>query len=114
MSRARGVDFFVVWALRIILAAVFFVTGFSKLFGVGPTGLAAASMHEFPEWMRIVVGIVEVAGAVGLLVPATASFSAVALAVLMVPAALTEYAGDTGHIYVPIVVLILLLILAWR
>lgn len=113
MSRARGADVIVVWTLSIILAAVFLFTGFSKLFGAGPISIAAASMHEFPQWMRIVVGIVEVAGAIGLLVPATASFTAVALAVLMLPAAATEYAGDTGHIYVPIIVLILLLIVAW-
>ena len=114
MSRARGVDGFVVWALSIILAAIFLITGFSKLFGAGPISLAAASMHEFPHWMRLIVGIVEVVGAIGLLIPATASFTAVALAVLMVPAALTEYAGGTGHVYVPIIVLILLLVVAWR
>jgi uncharacterized membrane protein YphA (DoxX/SURF4 family) len=114
MTKARAVDAFVVWALSIVLAGVFLLTGVPKLLGLGTVGLQAAAMRGFPEWMRLVVGIVETAGAIGLLIPATASFAAIALAVIMVPATLTQYASGEGGIYFPILVLLLLLLVAWR
>jgi uncharacterized membrane protein YphA (DoxX/SURF4 family) len=114
MTREREVDAFVVWALSIVLAAVFLLYGIPKLVGVGTVGLQAAAMRGFPDWTRILVGIVETVGAIGLLVPATASFAAIILAVIMVPAALTQYASGEGHVYVPIIALLLLLFVAWR
>lgn len=114
MRKANTVDAFVIWALSIVLAGVFLLTGVPKLLGLGTVGPEAAAMRGFPEWMRLIVGIVETVGAIGLLVPATASFAAIILAVLMVPAALTQYASGTGGVYIPIVVLALLLVVLWR
>jgi putative oxidoreductase len=114
MTRARTVDAFVVWTLSIVLAGIFLLTGVPKLLGLGTVGLQAAAMRGFPEWMRLLVGLVETAGAIGLLIPATASFAAIALAVVMVPATLTQYASGEGSVYLPIVVLTLLLLVAWR
>lgn len=114
MAKARAVDAFVVWTLSIILAGVFLLTGVPKLLGMESVALQAAAMKGFPEPMRIIVGIVEVVGAIGLLIPTVSAFAALVLAVIMVPATLTQYASGEGGVWVPIVLLVLLLIVAWR
>jgi uncharacterized membrane protein YphA (DoxX/SURF4 family) len=114
MAKKRAVNDFVVWSLSVILAAAFLLTGVPKLFGVGTVGLQASAMRGFPDWIRILVGIVETVGAIMLMIPATATFAALALAVLMVPATLTQFASGEGGIWVPIVLLALLVFVAWR
>ena len=114
MTKARAVDAFLVWTLSILLAGLFLLTGVPKVIGSGAVGFQASAMRDFPQWMRVLVGLLECIGAVGLLVPATASFAALALAVVMVPASLTQYASGEGHVWVPVVVLALLLLTAWR
>ncbi len=114
MTKARAVDAFLVWTLSILLAGLFLLTGVPKVIGSGAVGFQASAMRDFPQWMRVLVGLVECIGAIGLLVPATASFAAIALAVVMVPASLTQYASGEGHVWVPVVVLALLLLTAWR
>jgi uncharacterized membrane protein YphA (DoxX/SURF4 family) len=98
----------------VLLAAVFATTGISKLIGVEPLTLQAAAMHGFPTWIRMVVGIVEVVGAIGLLVPAVASVAAAMLALLMIPATITQWISGEPGVFVPILSLVLLLIVAWR
>src|SRR5262245_27827698 len=107
MTKARAADAFVIWTLSLLLAGIFLLTGVPKIIGSGAVGFQASAMRDFPQWMRVIVGIVECAGAIGLLVPATASFAAIVLAVVMVPATLTQYASGEGHVWVPIVVLAL-------
>lgn len=114
MSRARAADAFVVWAISIVAAAMFLIAGLPKIFGLPAIGLQAAAMTDFPGWIRVIVGIVEVAGAIALLVPSTATFASLALAVLMIPAALTQYALRQPGIWVPLLMLALLVAAAWR
>jgi uncharacterized membrane protein YphA (DoxX/SURF4 family) len=114
MTRARAIDAFVIWTLSIVLAGLFLLTGAPKVGGFEGVGFQAAAMKDFPQVMRVIVGLVECLGAIGLLIPATASFAAIVLAVVMVPAALTQYASGQGHVWVPIVVLALLLLIPWR
>jgi putative oxidoreductase len=114
MQRARAVNDFVVWTLSVILAAVFLLAGIPKVLGTAPVGFQAAAMHGFPSGIRIVIGLVEVLCAVGLLIPSTATVAAACLALLMVPAAATQYmSGETG-LWVPVVVLLMLAFVAWR
>jgi uncharacterized membrane protein YphA (DoxX/SURF4 family) len=114
MAKKRAVNDFVVWSLSVVLAAVFLLTGVPKLFGLGTVGLQASAMRGFPDWIRLIVGIVETVGAIGLLIPATATFAALTLAVLMVPATLTQFASGEGGIWVPPLLLAALLFVAWR
>ncbi|HZI40769.1 MAG TPA: DoxX family protein [Gemmatimonadaceae bacterium] len=114
MAKARAVDAFVIWTLSIVLAGLFLLTGVPKILGSEAVGFQASAMRGFPQVMRIIVGVVECVGAIGLLIPATASFAAIVLAVVMVPATLTQYASGEGHVYVPIIVLALLLLIPWR
>jgi uncharacterized membrane protein YphA (DoxX/SURF4 family) len=114
MTKARAVDAFVIWTLSILLAGLFLLTGIPKVIGSGAVGFQASAMRDFPQVMRVIVGLVECLGAIGLLIPSTASFAAIALAVVMIPASLTQYASGEGHVWVPIVVLAMLLLIPWR
>jgi uncharacterized membrane protein YphA (DoxX/SURF4 family) len=113
-QRTRSADVVVVWIVSVLLAAVFATTGISKLIGSEPIGLQAAAMRGFPQWIRIVVGLVEVAGAIMLLVPRVAGSAAAMLALLMIPATITQWISGEPGVAVPIVLLVLLLIVAWR
>lgn len=112
-KRARS-DSIVVWILSVLLAAVFATTGIAKLIGMEPIGLQAAAMNGFPQWIRVIVGVVEVVGAVLLLVPGIAAFAAAMLAFLMVPAAITQWVSGEPGVLFPVLMLILLLLVAWR
>jgi uncharacterized membrane protein YphA (DoxX/SURF4 family) len=114
MLRAREIDAFVVWVLSIIIAAMFLLTGVPKLVGLGTVGLAAAAMRGFPTWIRVVVGFVEVVGAICLLIPATATVAALVLAFVMLPATATQLLSGEPGVYVPLTALVLLLFVAWR
>src|SRR5918999_105127 len=114
MAKKRAVNDFVVWSLSVVLAAVFLLTGVPKLFGLGTVGLQASAMRGFPDWIRLLVGIVETIGAIGLLIPSTATFAALALAVIMVPATLTQFMSGEGGVWIPPILLAALVFVAWR
>lgn len=114
MLKARAVENLVIWALSIVLAAIFFLAGAPKLLGIAPVGLEAAAMRGFPTWIRVVVGIAELGGAVGLLFPSLATISALLLAFLMIPAAITQLASGQSGVWVPLLLMGALLLVAWR
>lgn len=113
MERSSSANTLAVRVLSILLAALFVVVGLSKLVGLGSIGLEAAAMREFPAWIRTVVGVVEVVCGVALLVPGLRVVAALVLAFLMVPASLTQYARGEG-LWVPALLFVLLVLLAWR
>src|SRR5918999_5121135 len=114
MAKKRAVNDFVIWSLSVVLAAIFLLTGVPKLIGLGTVGLQASAMRGFPDWIRVIVGIVETLGAIGLLIPATATFAALTLAVIMVPATLTQLTSGEGGVWIPILLFALLVFVAWR
>jgi putative oxidoreductase len=113
-KKKRAVNDFVVLSLSVVLAAIFLLTGVPKLLGWQPLVLQAAGMLEFPAWIRVIVGIVETIGAIALLIPGTATFAALMLGGLMVPATLTQFASGEGALWVPLALLATLLFVAWR
>lgn len=113
-QRSRSADVVVVWVISALLAAVFATTGISKLVGTEPIALQASAMRDFPTWIRMVVGVAEITGAVALLIPAFATIAAAMLAFLMVPATITQWISAEPGVFIPVVLLVLLLIVAWR
>jgi len=113
-QRTRNGDSVVIWILTVLLAAVFATTGTAKLIGTEPIGLQAAAMNGFPAWIRTIVGITELVGAVALFVAPVAAFAAAMLAILMVPATITQWISGQPGVLVPVVIGVLLLVLAWR
>ena len=114
-GRGRGsAEGVVLWVLCVGLGIVFLLAGFSKLVGGNAIGLEAATMRGFPGWVRILVGIAEIVGAIALIVPRTSSIAAALLAFLMVPASITQWMSGESGLFVPLVLFLLLLLVAWR
>jgi uncharacterized membrane protein YphA (DoxX/SURF4 family) len=111
MERPRASSAIAATILSVLLAAVFLAAGIPKLVGAEPL-IQAAAMRGFPDWIRIVVAIVDVAGAVALLIPATSAVAATMLALLMVPAAITQRVSSEPGILIPATLFVLLLVLA--
>jgi uncharacterized membrane protein YphA (DoxX/SURF4 family) len=114
MERARAVDAFVMWTLSVLLAAVFLLAGLPKVIGMPSVGFQAAAMEGFPPLLRVVIGLIEVICAIALLIPPLATVAATCLAFLMIPAAATQFASGQPGIWVPVVVFLLLVYVAWR
>lgn len=100
--------------VSVILAIVFLLAGIPKILGVGAIGLQAASMQGFPAWIRIVTGVCEVVGAIALLVPSLSIIAAIALALLMIPAFVTQRLSGQAGLVIPVIVFLALLFVAWR
>jgi putative oxidoreductase len=110
----RRADAIFVRVLSFALAALFLVTGLAKILGFVPAGMHAASMIDSPSWVRIIVGVIEVICAIALVPRATATVAAFALAGMMMLATAIQYASHEGLIWVPPLVALALVIVAWR
>ncbi|HZE37427.1 MAG TPA: DoxX family protein [Stackebrandtia sp.] len=78
------------WVVQ-ALAAVFFIvaSGGPKLLG-DPTAAAVFHQIGWGDWYRYFVGVVEVAGGIGLLIPRLCGLASIGLAATMVGATLTN------------------------
>lgn len=112
MERERTAAWYATRALAIALALLFLFTGTAKLLGREPLGVESMGMTGLPAWVRMVVGALQVACALALLVPRTTTFGALALATLMLPATAMQYVSGR-LVWLPPLVLGLLLVLAW-
>ncbi|MCJ2130437.1 DoxX family protein [Methylobacterium sp. E-045] len=79
----------VAWSLQVLLALVFLAAGGAKLAGV-PMMVQVYDLIGVGQWFRIVTGLVEVAGAVALLIPGYAALAALWLACTMAGAILAH------------------------
>ncbi|MCK4141950.1 DoxX family membrane protein [Ralstonia pseudosolanacearum] len=100
------------WGLRILAAAAFLAAGGAKLAGV-PMMVAIFDHIGIGQWFRVVTGLVEVAGAIALLVPATVGFGGLLLAVTMVFAVLTHLFVIGGSPVPAVVLLAITATVAW-
>ncbi|HEX5009559.1 MAG TPA: DoxX family protein [Planctomycetota bacterium] len=97
--------------VALILGVVFLGTGITKLAGMP---YIVQTFHEwgYPAWFRIVIGLMETAGGVLVLIPATRILGATLISLVMVGAIGTHVlAGQWGMVPVPIVTLALALLL---
>jgi len=78
------------WVLQGLLAAAFLAAGGAKLAGV-PMMVQVFDQIGMGQWFRVVTGLVEVAGAVALLVPGLAALGAAWLGATMFFAVLTHF-----------------------
>lgn len=103
---------FALWALQIVLALQFAMAGLAKVFG------EAAMVEMFAtigvgQWFRYVVGALEIAGAVGVLVPRFSGLAALGLICLMIGAVLTNLFVLGASPLLPIGLLVVSAVVAW-
>ncbi|MGG1905279.1 DoxX family protein [Enterobacter ludwigii] len=100
------------WGLRILAAAAFLAACGAKLTGV----LMMVGIFEhigIGQWFRVVTGLVEVLGAIAILVPTTAAFGGLLLATTMFFATLTHWFVIGGSPVPAVVLLVVTATVAW-
>jgi uncharacterized membrane protein YphA (DoxX/SURF4 family) len=86
IARLKTIGF---WLLKILLAALFLVTGGAKLVGL-PAMVDVFERVGLGQWFRYVTALLELGGAALLLWPSTTAFGALLLAVVSVGAFLAQ------------------------
>jgi len=100
------------WSLRILAAAAFLAAGGAKLAGV-PMMVGIFETIGIGQWFRIVTGLVEITGAIAILIPASAAFGGLLLATTMFFAMLTHLFVIGGSPVPAIVLLLVTATVAW-
>ena len=102
-----------VWALTVTLAALFLLAGGLKLRG-SPSQVDSFAHWGYAAWFLYVVGAIEAAGAIGLVIPRLTGFSVLLLGVTMLGAALTHLVHhEMMAVPVPLVILGLLVVVGY-
>jgi putative oxidoreductase len=109
VARPRNVA---LWVLQALLAVQFAAGGLAKLAGAPELVDLFASIGA-GQWLRYVVGALEVAGAVGLLVPRLTRLAALGLATLMVGATVTNLFIIHERPWLPMGLLLVAAVIAW-
>jgi uncharacterized membrane protein YphA (DoxX/SURF4 family) len=89
-SKGRTV---VSWILRVVLAALFILASTGKLTGAATEMFAG---WGYPGWFAMLIGVLELAGGIGLLIPKTMRPAILGLTVVMLGAAYTHLAAGEG------------------
>jgi uncharacterized membrane protein YphA (DoxX/SURF4 family) len=111
-SAGRRAGTIALWAGQAVLAAVFAGAGLAKLAG-DPAMVEMFADVGIGQWLRILVGTCEVAGAVGVLVPRLAVAAASGLALLMVGATVMNLAVLQASPLPSAALLVLAVLVAW-
>ncbi len=108
----RNVGNAALWALQVLLAAYFVHSGVSLL---GDDFVGKFDKIGSGQWLRYVTGVLEIAGALGLLVPRLCGLAAVGLVGVMTGAVVTELfvLADPAGAVLPAVLLVLAAVVAW-
>lgn len=114
--KARTIAF---WTLSAILAAFFLMSGAGKLMNQetaeGVNFDRQFELWGLPAWFRFPVGLAEIAGAIGLLVPRLRFYAAAGLTLLMIGGAMTHLrVGEYAFAPIPLVLALLVGTIAWN
>jgi putative oxidoreductase len=100
------------WAVQVVLAGMFLLSGASKLAGAAAM-VALFDAIGLGQWFRYATGIIEAASAIALLVPALAPFGAAALVATMTGAVATHLFLVGGSPAVPALLLLGSAVIVW-
>ena len=100
------------WALKIVFALAFLAAGGAKLAG------APMMVHEFDivglgQWFRYFTAVLEIGGAVMLVVPKTSVYGAIVLTVVCVGAFFAQWLRLHGDVIHAVVMALILAAIAW-
>lgn len=102
----------VLWVIALLLALVCVRSGFLKFSG---NVFWVRDFHRwgYPDWFRVVVGLIEIASAALLLIPRFASYGGIMFGVIMLGAIATHYQhNETGRLPFNVLLLTLSVIVA--
>lgn len=94
----------VLWLLRGLVALAFLAAGGAKL-AAAPAMVAMFAAIGVGQWFRILTGLLEVAGAIGLFIPSVTVYAALLLVTIMV-GAIIAHLTVLGGSPVPVIVLL--------
>ncbi|MEU5696765.1 DoxX family protein [Actinosynnema sp. NPDC020468] len=100
----------VVWVVQVALAGYFVYSGW-LLLGDGLVG--KFERIGFGQWLRYLTGVLEIAGALGLLVPRLCGAAALGLVGVMAGAVATELVILSGDATLPAGLLLVAALVAW-
>ncbi len=100
------------WGLQIIAAAAFLAAGGSKLAGI-PQMVQVFEKVGVGQWFRYVTGLLEVLGAIGLLIPRYTFYAAALLVTVMVGAIIAHLTVLGGSPAAPIGLLLITATIAY-
>ena len=110
-SPGKGI-LILIWVLSILEAALFLSVGIPKILSV-PIMVTEFGKIGLGQWFRYLTGILEIIGAIGLLIPKYSGYAALLLCAIMVGAVITILKVLGGPPTLPIVVLIVSGIIAY-
>ncbi|GAB3232306.1 DoxX family protein [Glycomyces halotolerans] len=105
----------VLWVLQGLLAAFFAVASAApKLFGEA-SAVEGFELIGAGDWFIYFVGAVELAGAIGLVIPRLSGLAAIGLSLVMIGAAYTNAFVVDGHwpVSTPLILLVFTVFIAW-
>ncbi|MDA1359477.1 DoxX family protein [Glycomyces luteolus] len=109
-GRALGIT---TWVFQILLGAFMIVaSGAPKLFGA-EAAAEGFDLIGWGDWFMYLVGALEIAGGVGLLIPRVSGLAAIGLSLLMVGAAIFNVAILDFPVLTPLILLALFAGVAW-
>jgi putative oxidoreductase len=101
-----------VWALQLLAAAQFFLTGLDKL-SDAPVMVQLFAAVGFGQWLRYVTGTIEIVSAALLLMPRMAAIGAALLAMTMIGALVAHFTVLPYSPAKPIILLVMVSIVFW-
>lgn len=101
------------WLVQILLAIFYALAASGKLIS-RPQVIEMFRNWGFPDKFYLVIGILELLGAIGLLIPRIASYAASGLIMLMIGAAVTHLVNGEGlQVLRPIIFMMLLALIVY-
>lgn len=95
-----------------MISLIFIQAAVLKLMSV-PVMLEVFNKLGYPAWFRIVIGILEITGAIALLIRSSSRYGAIILALIMIGAMISSLVkGAAGDAIVPVIMLFLLVWIA--
>ncbi|SRR6266481_6376725 len=109
MSKGKKIA---LWTISILLGAMFVFTGLAKLMQLDNAKVMFVH-YGYPPWFAVLIGISEVLGGIGLLVPRLAAIAAIGISIIMAGATYTHFTHQQyGYGLIPIVLILLLIMVA--
>ncbi|WP_046471864.1 DoxX family protein [Allosalinactinospora lopnorensis] len=110
-GRVMGI---VLWVLQLVLAVFFAVASAFPKLTAHSSAVEAFDLIGYGDWFMYLIGVLELAGAIGLLIPILSGVTALAFIGLMAGAFLYQVTVFDGQFwFTPIILLVVFAFIAW-